>query len=82
MFKPIVNDGALDGSIIHKLEILLDDLINNRPIYLRRPFRVRRVEGYTRSQISLQLASFSDSLSFTMPFRQYFPPAFPAVNIG
>jgi phage-related protein len=80
-FKPLVYDGGLDAAIVIKIEILLDDMKNNRLIRRQTFYRVRRIESYSRSQINLVLASLSDSLGFSMPFRQYYPPSFPAVQI-
>ena len=79
MFKPLVFDGSLDGALITRTHILVDDMVNNRLIRTQYFYRVRRVESYSRSSIGLQLASKSDSLGFSMPFRSYTPPAFPAV---
>lgn len=80
-FKPLVYDGFLDNAIIVKKTILLDNLINNRLIFETDTYRVKRVEEYGRTRISLQLATQSDSLGFNMPFRQYLPPAYPSVQM-
>lgn len=80
-FKPLVFDGGLDGATIMRTHILLDDMINNRLIRNNFYYRVKRVESYGRSRISLQLAALSDSLNFSIPFKQYLPPGFPAVSI-
>lgn len=79
IFKGLVFDGYLDNAIIVKTTILLDDLLNNRLIRETDTYRVKRVDRYSRSIISLQLATLSDSLGFSMPYRQYLPPAFPSV---
>lgn len=81
LFKPLIFDGTLDGAIVTRIHILLDDLLNNRLVRTLHYYRVRRVEGYSRTSISLQLASLSDSLGFSMPFRSYLPPAFKAVTL-
>jgi lambda family phage minor tail protein L len=79
-FKPLVYDGYLDGAkVIHKV-VLLDNLVNDRPISVTRSYRVKRVPSYGRTTIELILATASDALGFTMPNRAYFPPAFPAVQ--
>lgn len=80
-FKPLVFDGYLDNAIIVKMTILLDDLVNNRNIKQTSIYRVKRVEEYSRSKISMQLATLSDSLGFSMPYRQYLPPAFASVQM-
>jgi phage-related protein len=80
-FKALVYDGYLDNAIVTKITVLLDNLINNRFIRETTTYRVKRVEGYSRSQISLQLATLSDSLGFSMPYRTYTPPGFPSVQM-
>ena len=80
-FKALVYDGYLDNAIIVRLTLLLDNLINNRLIREINTYRVKRVEQYSRTQISLQLATISDSLGFSLPYRQYLPPAFPSVQM-
>lgn len=79
-FKPLVFDGHLDGGRLKHIHLLLDNLVNNRNIKEVRYYRVKRVPSYSRFTIELQLATASDALGFTLPYRQYFPPAFPAVQ--
>lgn len=78
-FKPLVYDGWLDGATLVHIHLLLDNLITNRNIREQRIYRIKRVPGYSRMSIELQLATSSDALGFTIPHRQYYPPAFPAV---
>lgn len=79
--KPLINDGFLDNAVVVKYTVLLDNLINNRNIREMEIFRVKRVEQYSRSQVTMQLATLSDSLGFSLPYRQYLPPAFPSVTM-
>jgi len=81
MFKQLVYDGYLDNAIVLKITVLLDNLINDRLIREVNSYRVKRVEQYSRSQISMQLATLSDSLGFSLPYRTYLPPAFPSVQM-
>lgn len=81
MFKPLVYDGYLDNAIIVKQTVLLDNLLNNRLIREIEIYRVKRVEEYTRTRITMQLATLSDSLGFEMPYRTFLPPAFPSVQM-
>jgi phage-related protein len=81
IFKGLVFDGTLDGASIIRYHILLTDLLANNNIKTTHYYRVKRIESYSRSSINLQLAMLSDSLNFTMPFRTYTPPAFPAVSV-
>ncbi len=81
VFKGLVYDGTLDNAIVIKLHLLVDNLKNNRLIRELTTYRVKRVESYSRSQIVLQLATLSDSLGFSMPYRQYMPPGFPSVQM-
>jgi phage-related protein len=79
--KPLVFDGWLDGASIRYVRILLANLLANRLIFEEMSFRVKRVEEYHRLSITLQLATSSDALGFTLPHRQYHPPSFPSVAI-
>jgi phage-related protein len=81
MFKALVYDGYLDNAVIIRSTLLLDNLLNNRNIREVSTYRVKRVEQYSRTQISLQLATLSDSLGFQLPYRTYLPPAFPSVQL-
>ena len=81
MFKPMVYDGYLDNAVIVKQTVLLDNLLNNRLIRELTVYRVKRVEEYSRTRITMQLATLSDSLGFQMPYRQFLPPAFPSVQM-
>jgi phage-related protein len=81
VFKGLIHDGYLDNAVIVRLTVLLDNIINNRPIREVMTYRVKRVEQYSRTQISMQLATLSDSLGFALPYRQYLPPAFPSVQM-
>lgn len=80
-FKGLIQDGYLDNAVIIKTTVLLDNLINNRLIRETQPYRVKRIEQYSRSQITMQLATLSDSLGFSLPYRTYNPPAFPSVQM-
>lgn len=80
-FKPLVYDGYLDGAAIVHIHLLLENLRANRNIREQRVYRVKRVPGYSRLSIELSLATSSDALGFTLPHRQYHPPAFPAVYL-
>lgn len=80
-FKPLIYDGYLDGGLILHIELLLDHLITNQNIRVERLYRIKRVPQYGMMGVELQLATASDALGFTLPHRQYYPPAFPAVQI-
>jgi phage-related protein len=80
-FKGLIHDGYLEGSTIVRHKVLLTDLLNNNNIKRTSYYRVTQVERYTRTQISMVLASFSGAIRQTIPFRQYIPPAFPWVDI-
>lgn len=79
-FKPLVYDGYLDGGLVLHIEVLLDNLINDRNIRRERLYRVKRVPSYGILTVEMQLATASDALGYTLPHRQYYPPAFPAVQ--
>jgi hypothetical protein len=80
-FKGLIHDGHLDGATVVRKTVLVDDLINDRNIFQRTTFRVKRPEGYSRTKIPLVLATWSGAVSQTVPFRQYVPPAFPWVDL-
>ena len=80
-FKGLIYDESIDNAVIVRYTVLLDNLLNNRNIREVNVYRVKRVEEYGRSKISLQLATLSDALGFSMPFRQFLPPAFPSVQM-
>lgn len=82
LFKPLTYDGTLDGATVVRHHLLLTDLLANNNIKTTFFYRVRRVESYSRTKISLALATASDAMGFTIPHRQYLPPAFPSVAIG
>lgn len=81
IFKGLVYDGYLDNAIIVRQTVLLDNLVNNRLIRELQTYRVKRVNEYGRTRVSMQLATKSDSLGFQLPYRQYLAPAFPSVQM-
>lgn len=81
IFKPLLFDGTVDGAAVIYRRVLLDHIIANSPISQIAHFRVKRVESYSRSRVILGLSSASDSINFTLPNLQYFPPAYPAVSL-
>lgn len=80
-FKGLINDGHLDGATLVRKEVLVDDLLNNRNVFRRTVWRIKRPDSYSRSKISLVLATYSTAHNQTVPFRQYLPPAFPWVDL-
>lgn len=80
-FKGLLHDGYLDGATLIHRRVLLEDLLADLDIKQTTVYRVKRVESYSRTMISLVLASFSGAVSQTIPFRQYVPPAFPYVDL-
>lgn len=80
-FKPLINDGWLDNAVVVKYTVLLTNLLSNANIKETEVFRVKRVEQYSKTQVTMQLATLSDSLGFQMPYRTFLPPAFPSVQM-
>lgn len=80
-FKGLTNDGYLDGARIVRHRVLLDNIISNLDFKQTTYFRVKRVEEYSRTKITLVLSTFSGATNQSYPFRQYLPPAFPWVDI-
>ncbi len=81
VFKPLVADGLLEGAVVVYTRILLTQLLANSLVRETKIFSIKKVTGYSRSQVSFELATASDGLRFTIPHRQILPPAFPAVLI-
>lgn len=81
LFKPLINDGTLDGCVLIRYRVLLQHILSNASIFEFYTYRGKRVESYDRTMVTIQLASLSDSLGFSLPVRQYLPPDFPTVQI-
>ena len=81
-FKALIAAGSLDGAIVVRKTVLLDNIIGNHDIKVTRTYRVGVVQSYSRTQISLILRRFSGLKRVQIPFRQFVPPAFPYVVIG
>ena len=79
LFKPLINDGTIDGGTVTRIRILLADVLANNLVRETTVFEIRQVITYTRTQVTLQLALPSDGIGFVLPFRQYLAPAFPTV---
>jgi phage-related protein len=80
-FKPLVYDGYLDNAIIVRKTVLLENILSDNLIFQAITYRIKRVDEYSRSHITLQLATSSDSLGFALPYRTYGPPAFRSVQM-
>lgn len=80
-FKALLFDGYVDGATLVRYRVLREHLEADVDIKQERTYRVKRVESYSRTSITLQLATYSDSLGFSMPHRLYMPPAFPSVRV-
>lgn len=79
LFKPLIADGSLDNATIRKITVLLDHLKNNVNIKETMTYRVKQVQGYSSTQITLLLATYSDSLGFDLPIMAYDQPDFQSV---
>ena len=80
-FKALLFDGYVDNAVVVRTTVLRTHLEADTNVKYERVYRVKRVEEYGRTKITLQLATLSDSLGFMMPHRLYIPPAFPSVRI-
>lgn len=80
-FKGLVFDRHLDGATLVRRRVLLANIHANQNVKHTTVFRVKRVEEYSRTKISLQLATHSGAAKQTIPFRQYLPPDFPWVDV-
>jgi len=80
-FKGLIHDGMLDGAKLVRYTVLLDDVLNNINSKKTSTFRIKRIENYSRTKISLVLATYSGATHQTIPHRQYLPPHFPWVKL-
>lgn len=80
-FKGLVHDGYLEGATLVRKRVLLEDVINNLDIKQTTYFRIKRVEEYSRTRISVTLSTYSSAVSLMIPFRQYVTPDFPYVEV-
>lgn len=81
-FKGLIHDGYLEGARIVRHKVLLTDMINQVNSKQTDYFRVKRVENYTRTKITLLLSTASGASNQSYPYRQYTPPAFPWVDLN
>lgn len=80
-FKALIHGGNLDGAQIIRRKVLLDHVLSDSAISEDTYFRVKRIDSYSRSTITLTLATFSSAIGQTIPFREYVTPDFPWVTI-
>lgn len=79
--KPLVFDGTLDNALVKKHTVLRANIESNTDIKETMIYRVKQVEGYNMYQITLLLATYSDSLNFQLPIMAYDQPDFPTVQM-
>lgn len=82
LFKPLINDGSLDGGTFTRYQVLLADVLQDYLIRQTFVYEIRQVVNYTRTQLTLKLALPSDGFGFTLPNRQYLAPDFPSVLLS
>lgn len=81
-FKGLIHEGYLEAARIVRHKVLLDDMLSQTNAKKTSYFRVKRVEDYTSTKISLLLSTLSGASNQSYPFRQYTPPAFPWVDLS
>lgn len=81
LFKPLIADGSLDNAKIRKITVLRENLERNFDVKEIMDYRVKQVQSYSSVQITLLLATFSDSLGFQLPLMAYDSPDFQAVQM-
>jgi len=81
-FKGLIHDGYLEGARIVRHKVLLGDMTSQVNAKQTSYFRVKRVENYSRTKITLLLSTASGASNQSYPFRQYTPPAFPWVDVA
>ena len=80
-FKALIFDKHLDGAVLVRKRVLLSNLLANANVKQTSTWRIKRVQEYSRTKITLLLASFSAAQAQTVPFRQFLPPDFPWVDV-
>lgn len=80
-FKPLIFDGGLDNATITKITVLHENFLADLDVKEEMIYRVKLVENYTSNQVTMLLATRSDSLDFSLPIRSYDQPDFQAVQL-
>jgi len=69
----------VDG--VTRYRVLLQDLHDNRPSYLRNFWDLSKIASLSKDAIVLELRAPMDRQDYTLPARQFFPPEFPYVTL-
>jgi phage-related protein len=81
IFSELISQGQLDGASVTRYRVLLDDLLNDRNVFIKQSWRVGRVTGLNRISLSLELRDLTDGPNFVIPTMTFSPPKFPVVRI-
>jgi phage-related protein len=80
-FSLYVEQGAIDGAVLTRYEVLLTDLYAGVNNYTKRLWVVSKVLNLTDKLVTLELRSTLDGANFMLPARSYYPPDFPHVSL-
>ncbi len=81
IFSLWVQDGALDGAIFTRYRFLLPDLEANNNTYMRNLWVISKVMTLNKAMLVCELRSTLDGVTFMLPARSFYPPAFPHVSL-
>lgn len=76
-----IKQEALVGAMMTRYRVLYDDIVNNRPIYIKQKWRCWSVKSFTNQTIVLEMRSPMDGFNVKLPPRTYRPPEFPVVRM-
>lgn len=81
LLKPALFSGAVDGGTLQKHVVELPDQLGNVNTKITTKYRIKQVQDYNRSRITLILARFTPAAATTVPYVKYLRPAYPHVQI-
>ncbi len=81
LFSSWLQQGFLDGAVLTRYRILLPDLEANNAAYVRNLWIISRVISLNKQLVTLELRSTMDGAGFMLPYRTFYPPAFPHVSL-
>ena len=82
VFSPIVAGGLVYQGSVARYRVLLQDLQDGRPSYLRNFWEVAKVASLSKDAIVLELRAPMDRQDYSLPARQFIPPEFPYVKLS
>lgn len=81
LFSMFVAQGKLTNAKVTRYRVLRSDLEQDKNIYRKQSWRVRRIGSLNRISIQLELRDQLDGQFFLCPGRMFYPPEFPTVTL-